>query len=44
MATRTLSRTIDGITYDVIYQKIGTHTYKEVLIPRIEIEIKEEEK
>lgn len=43
MATRTLSRVINGITYDVIYQKVGAHTYKEVLIPRIEIK-KEEEK
>lgn len=32
-----LNRTIDGVVYDVLYKQVGTHTYQEVLIPRVEI-------
>lgn len=32
-----LNRTIDGVLYDVLYKQVGTHTYQEVLVPRVEI-------
>ena len=34
---RIISKTINGIDYHVLYQKVGAHTYREVLIPIITI-------
>lgn len=34
---RTIGKTINGIDYHVIYQKVGAYTYREVLIPKVTI-------
>ncbi len=34
---RTIGKTINGIDYHVIYQKVGAYTYREVLIPKLTI-------
>lgn len=34
---RIIGKTINGIDYHVLYQKVGAHTYREVLIPIVTI-------
>ena len=34
---RIISKTINGIDYHVLYQKVGAYTYREVLIPIVTI-------
>ena len=34
---RIIGKTINGIDYHVLYQKVGAYTYREVLIPKVTI-------